>query len=82
MPEDISKEMPKDISKRTIAILLIVAIILSVTSTWIAVRAAYKAKGEVVTEDSGSAQVSVNVVAPPESVQEEAQVSVNVVEKE
>lgn len=72
--------MPADISKRTVAILLIVAIILSVTSTLLAVNAANKAKEEViVNEDIASAQVSL-IVSPPPADKEGAQVSLNVVE--
>lgn len=74
MPKDIPKEPSKDISKRTIAILLVIAIILSVTSTFIAV--ARTPQAEEVIEDSAGAQIRVRVAPPP--VNEGAQIKVNV----
>ena len=69
--------MPTEISKRTIAMLLIVTIIIAVASMLFAV--ARTPEAEEVTEDSAGAEIRVNVVEPPEPV--EAQVEVNVVEK-
>ncbi len=78
IPQDIPKETSRDISKRTIAILLVIAIILSVTSTLIAV--ARTPQAEEVTEDSSGAQIKVSVAPPP--VEEGAGIKVNVAEGE
>ncbi len=76
--QDIPKEMPEGISKRTIAILLVIAIILSVTSTIVAV--ARTPQAEPVTEDSSNAQIKVSVAAPP--VEEGTGIKVDVAEGE
>lgn len=77
--EDTPQEsISTDISRRTVAILLIIAVIISITSTIIAV--ARTPQAEPVTEDTASAQIRVNVVEPPEPV--EAQIKVDVVEGE
>ena len=79
MPKEqkgIPKEISKDISKKTIAILLIIAIILSITSMLVAV--ARQPEVVEVTEDSATAEIRVNVVEPPKPV--EAEIKVNVVE--
>ena len=80
MPKEILNEVPQDVSKRTIAILIIVAIILSVTSTLLAV-----AREPIIKEadtPTAGAEVKVRVIAPPEPVEEGAEVKVNVVGEE
>ena len=77
MTKDIP-EPSKDISKRTIAILLVIAIIISVTSTFIAV--AREPQVKMADEPTDSAEVRVTVLPPP--VEVGAQIKVNVVEAE
>ena len=79
-PKEVSKEVSQsgDISKRTIAILLILAIIVSVTSTLIVMGSAPKVR--IDDKPTAGAEVKVKVVEPPEPVIEDAQVKVNVVE--
>ena len=79
-PKDIPKEMPKGVSRRTIAILLIIAIIISVASTLMGVNVAYRAKSVAPSKESAGAEISVSVAEPP--VEEEAQIKVNVAEGE
>lgn len=69
--------MTKDISKKTVALLVVLAIILSVFLTLMSLTSA--PEGEPITEDSAGAQVRVVVVEPPEPVEEGAQVKVNVI---
>ena len=69
--------MAKDISKKTVALLVVLAIILSVFLTLINLTSSPDV--EPITEDSAGAQVRVIVVEP---VEEGAQVQVNVVEGE
>jgi len=67
-----------DISKKTVALLLILAIVVSATTTLISLTSG--AEGGVaggVTEDTKGAMVQVNVLPPPKG----AQVQVEVVEK-
>jgi hypothetical protein len=69
--------MAKDISKKTVALLVVLAIILSVFLTLMNLGDSAP-EAEPITEDSAGAQVTVVVVEP---VEEGAQVQVNVVEE-
>jgi hypothetical protein len=70
--------MAKDISKKTVALLVVLAIILSVFLTLINLTSAPEV--EPITEDSAGAEIRVVVVEPAEPI--EAQIQVNVVEGE
>lgn len=69
--------MGRDISKKMIALLLVLAIILSASLTLISLTSA-QPKAEPVTENTQGAEIRVRVVEPPEPV--EAQIKVKVVE--
>ena len=55
--------MDKDISKKTVAVLLLLAIALSITGTWIALDSGRANQGTYL--QSGTAKVSLELNGPP-----------------
>ncbi len=69
--------MGQDVSKKTVAILIIIAIILSVSLTFLALKQNYKPDQQIQKQPTQGAQVGLTVVPPPEEGDSGANPNIN-----